>query len=87
LIDESEMDQEEGLLKEKDLKNHLKAEPDTDGKDEKQRELDKKEKMKNRKNAEDMLGPLTLQKLQKDNQVMRALEILIGYDRFKDLRG
>ena len=87
VIDEGEMDQEEGLLKEKDLKNHLEAEPDTDGNDEKKPLPKEKQKKKKINGAEDMLGPLTLQKLQMDNQVMRALEILIGYDIFKDSRG
>lgn len=86
LIDVSEMDQEEGLLKEKDLKNHLEAEPGKEGEDEKTPAPEEEQKKKNIKDAEDMLGPLTLEKLQKDNQVMRALEILIGYDRFKDLK-
>jgi hypothetical protein len=32
------------------------------------------------KDAESRVGPLKLETLQSDNQLMRALEILIGYD-------
>jgi hypothetical protein len=31
------------------------------------------------------VGPLRLEALQSDNQVMRALEILVGYDIFQSL--
>jgi carboxyl-terminal processing protease len=68
------------MLKEKDLKNHLDAKP-----------LEKKDPLKQqeRKNGEDEALPsesLMLKKLQEDNQVMRALDILISYDIFKDIR-
>ena len=73
--------QEEGLLKEKDLLNHLEAEP---GKKESPKP-DKKESKPEAPEMEFRVGPLNLERLQKDNQVMRALEILSSYDIFKSL--
>jgi carboxyl-terminal processing protease len=73
--------QEEGLLKEKDLLNHLEAEPD---KNINQKSEPKKSKSKNQE-MEFRVGPLTVDQLRTDNQVMRALEILNSYDIFKNL--
>ena len=80
---------EEGLLKEKDLENHLEAEPtgdrgeDSDSKEEKEKS-DQKSRMRE---AQLRIGPLTLEALETDNQVMRALEMLEGYQIFKNLKG
>ena len=74
---------EEGLLKEKDLLNHLEAEP---GKKESPKP-DKKESKPEAPEMEFRVGPLNLERLQTDNQVMRALEILSSYDIFKNLNG
>ena len=77
---------DEGLLKEKDLENHLEAEP---GK-EKQQDGEEKEKSEQKdrmKEAELRIGPLTVESLKFDNQVMRALEMLRGYEIFKNMRG
>jgi carboxyl-terminal processing protease len=73
--------QEEGLLKEKDLLNHLEAEPD---KNKKQKSEPQKSKPNNQE-MEFRVGPLTIDQLRTDNQVMRALEILNSYDIFKSL--
>ena len=73
--------QEEGLLKEKDLLNHLEAEP---GKKVDPQSDTKKPKSETRE-MEFRVGPLNLERLQTDNQVMRALEILNSYDIFKSL--
>jgi carboxyl-terminal processing protease len=70
--------QEEGLLKEKDLENHLEAEPE---KDKKQSEENQTQEMQFR------VGPLNRDRLMTDNQVVRALEILNSYDIFKSLNG
>jgi carboxyl-terminal processing protease len=73
--------QEEGLLKEKDLLNHLEAEP-------RKKESPKPDKKESKPEAPEMefrVGPLNLERLQTDNQVMRALEILSSYDIFKSL--
>jgi carboxyl-terminal processing protease len=91
VLDEEEFQkEEERRLKEKDLKNHLDAEPQSDeeefddtGEDmreEKDIDPDQKEKITVPK---DRHGPLTLEKLKADNQVMRAYEILLGYNLFR----
>jgi carboxyl-terminal processing protease len=71
---------EDGMLKEKDLKNHLEAQP----LNAEESQDEKKDKPKKRRSplrdAQSQLGPLDLEELQKDNQIMRALEILIGFD-------
>ena len=79
---------DEGLLKEKDLENHLEAEPgkekQKDGRGEDKDKSDQKDRMKE---AELRIGPLTVESLKFDNQVMRALEMLRGYEIFKNMKG
>ncbi len=71
-----------GLLREKDLKNHLEAEPDQ--KDQKTDTAPgKKEKKKSMQNRDNRYAPLTLDRLKTDNQIQRALELLMSYDIFK----
>ncbi len=65
----------EGLLKEKDLINHLDAKPLKDT----IKQVDEPEEALPQPNA------MLLEHLRNDNQVMRALELLISYDIFKDL--
>jgi len=78
---------EEGLLKEKDLENHLEAEPskvkkpDSDSQDKEGSEKDSQ-----MEDAEHRVGPLTREVLQSDNQVVRALEMLRGYEIFKNMK-
>ena len=72
---------EEGLLKEKDLLNHLEAEPDKN-KNEKSKPQESKPQ---NQEMQFRVGPLTIDQLRTDNQVMRALEILNSYDIFKSL--
>jgi carboxyl-terminal processing protease len=71
-----------GLLREKDLKNHLEADPD-----QKDKKTDtapgKKEKKKSMQNRDNRYAPLTLDRLKTDNQIQRALELLMSYDIFK----
>ena len=81
LIEIAELNEDEGLIKEKDLENHLEAEPDQD--DGKQN--DDKEKNSRMKETRQRIGPLKLENLQTDNQIMRALEILTSYAIFKNL--
>jgi carboxyl-terminal processing protease len=84
-IDPSEnQGKEEGLLKEKDLANHLEAEPDVEENKEAEDEEDVKEKSR-KQEVEFRVGPLTAEMLQTDNQVMRALELIEGYEIFKNL--
>ena len=80
-IDISELKDDEGLIKEKDLENHLDAQPEQDDNEQ------KKENEKNSKMRESNLriGPLKLENLQSDNQIMHALELLTSYHIFKNL--
>ncbi len=75
---EDGQDSEKGLLKEKDLKNHLEPE----SQDEKE-EIDKKKKRR----TSFRHGPLDAEALQSDYQIVRALEILVSYDIFKGVNG
>jgi carboxyl-terminal processing protease len=79
--------QEEGLLKERDLENHLEAEGEAEKsvikKPPEKSEQDPKKRMKE---AESRVGPLKIETLQNDNQVMRALEILVGHDVLKQAK-
>ena len=83
--DESDSeDGEEGFYKEKDLQNHLEPKsddseaikPDSDNKKDKKKGSKKRE-------AEHLVGPLDAKYLKSDNQIMRALDLLVGYDLFK----
>jgi carboxyl-terminal processing protease len=74
--------QEEGLLKEKDLANHLEAEPEA-----KKTAEPITQKSKPKPPATEFpVGPLSLEQLQSDNQVMRALELLNSYEIFEHLK-
>lgn len=70
----------EKQLKEIDLKNHLESKPLKD-------RQPKDNPPETNEPAEDVsqLQEMLLEKLYKDNQAMRALEILISYEIFKDL--
>ena len=82
-IEEDIKSQEKRQIKEKDLKNHLEAIPDGD-KNKKDSKKDKKSnKKKKKQDVSFRYGPLSVEKLQKDNQVMRAHEILISYNLLK----
>jgi len=87
-INSKDMDVDRREIKEKDLRNHLGAEPGKDG--QKERELDNKEKSKEMINIDDAeyrYSKLKLENLKSDKQVMRALEILVSHDIFKNVRG
>ncbi len=86
LINNKENADDEGMLKEKDLKNHLKAEPVE--KDNIETEPGKQKDEKKHPSMhllETKHGPLKLEELQSDNQVMRAIEILMGYEILKKM--
>jgi carboxyl-terminal processing protease len=70
----------EKQLKEKDLKNHLESKPLKV-----HPQKDKPEETNESLEEISQLQAMLLDKLQKDNQAMRALEILISYEIFKDL--
>jgi len=79
---------DEGLLKERDLENHLEAEPGKGKQQDDQGEDKEKSEQKDRmREAELRIGPLTVETLKFDNQVMRALEMLRGYEIFKNMNG
>lgn len=81
-------DSDESLLKEKDLKNHLEAEPEKGApKENKQRKENQKEKKLKKQKTNFRHGSLNPEVLQEDNQVVRALEILLSYDIFKGVNG
>lgn len=87
-IDKEDMDDiSEGILKEKDLQNHLEAVPDKG--QEKKREGDEKEKSHKKQQIEKtkfIYGQLKPEQLLTDNQVTRALDILLSYEIFKDVQ-
>lgn len=80
----------ERMLKEKDLKNHLNAEPDDAFVEPKVEpevpEKDVPEDPPALKRFKSKNSPLDRDTLLSDNQVLRALDILISYDIFKDLK-
>lgn len=70
-----------GLMREKDLKNHLDAEPREPGNTDDG--IPKTEKKKKKiQNMDNRYGPLTLDALKTDNQVQRAIELLMSYEIF-----
>ncbi len=71
---------DDGFVKESDLKNHLERQT----KEKEKPEADKKQD-RPLKDPESRVNPLELNNLKRDNQVMRALDILISYDLFKNL--
>jgi len=76
---------EDGLLKEKDLANHLEAEPNATQDEEDESDQENQEKSR-RREVDFRVGPLKTETLQSDNQVMRALELLEGYEIFKNFK-
>lgn len=86
-LNKEDMDyMDERLIKEKDLQNHLEATPEKD-REEKRKDGEKKEKDQHREIEKTKLiyEQLTPEKLQTDNQVMRAFDILLSYEIFKDV--
>ena len=84
---EDPAEKEEMSFKEKDLENHLEAEGEPAEKPApKKTEKTDKDKAP-LKDVEARVGPLKVESLQTDNQVMRALEILIGHDVLKNVKG
>jgi carboxyl-terminal processing protease len=79
-LDEDEnLNVDDGFLKESDLKNHL------EGTAEGGQQTPEKKPAKSIKSPESTVNPLELDNLKRDNQVMRALDILVSYDLFKHL--
>ncbi|MGE0085785.1 MAG: S41 family peptidase [Desulfococcaceae bacterium] len=84
-------------IKEKDLRNHLDGAQSSDGGTvsdtdpvspmEEEGQTDEERKKELMQQTESRYGPLSLETLQTDNQVTRALEILRGYEIFTETRG
>jgi len=88
-MEAEEPEKDEMSFKEKDLENHLEAEGEPAEKPAKPapKKTEKTDKDKTPiKDAEARVGPLKVESLQTDNQVMRALEILIGHDMLKNVK-
>jgi carboxyl-terminal processing protease len=84
MITEEEAEQNR-LFKEKDLANHLNAEP---GAKKKKADTQKDKPKSDKKKKEDKpsrLSPLSAEQLMTDSQVRRALDILTGYEIFKNM--
>ena len=81
IIEVAKSDQQR-LFKEKDLANHLNAEP---GPVKKKKPAAKKIEGKEKQQNPPGLSPLDAKQLLTDSQVRRALDILISYDVFKKL--
>ena len=87
-IDKEDMDDiSERIIKEKDLQNHLEAVPEKD--QEEKKEGGKKEKKHKKQSIEKtkfIYGQLKPEQLLTDNQVTRALDILLSYEIFKNVQ-
>lgn len=80
MIDLEEENGRERMLKEKDLQNHLEAEPEADAGEDNGGPGDKKPSTGSR---QPRFGPLEAERLNSDNQIVRALDILVGYEILK----
>jgi carboxyl-terminal processing protease len=87
-IDKEDMaDIGEGFIKEKDLKNHLEAIPEKGREKENERgKKEKKQKQQSIDKARFMYGQIKPEQLMTDNQVTRALDILLSYEIFKNVQ-
>jgi carboxyl-terminal processing protease len=88
VIDKEDMDDiSEGMLKEKDLQNHLEAVPEK-GQEKKRKggEKDKGHSKQDIEKAKFIYGQLKTEQLLTDNQVIRALDILLSYEIFKNVQ-
>ena len=83
LDEAADLNSDDGFVKESDLKNHLEGLAEGDQKPQEQKKPEKPEKQI--KSMESTVNPLELDNLKRDNQVMRALDILVSYDLFKHL--
>jgi carboxyl-terminal processing protease len=83
---EDASEREEGLFKERDLANHLEAEGELEKPAPRPPPKSEADPGGSLKDAESRVGPLRLENLQTDNQIMRALEILIGFDVLRHVK-
>ncbi len=86
-IENLDLDEDEGLTKEKDLKNHLEAEPERNKKNQSKSKNNKDSNKDSELDAaKSRFGQLELEKLKSDNQGMRAIDILLSYESFAGLK-
>ncbi len=78
---------EDRLVKEKDLKNHLEDAPHDDAGTTEEEAAPEERPTEEAPAIEGLEDTLSTAGLEADNQVFRAMEILISYDIFKDLKG
>ncbi|MCP4687033.1 MAG: peptidase S41, partial [Desulfobacterales bacterium] len=78
-IKQDEADDDDDLLKEKDLKNHLEPEPSDDVKEEEKKDAEPEKDSKDRSESMSRFGPIRTEALLSDNQVKRALDILTSF--------
>ena len=78
---------DDGFFKEKDLENHLEAEGEAEKSDPRTPPKPDTDRSNSIKDAESRVGPLKLETLQTDNQIMRALKILTGFDLLRHVKG
>lgn len=83
ILDDAALEKQQ-LFTERDLANHLDAEPDR--KSEKKKSPKAQDKNKETVETPSRLSPLNAEQMLKDSQVRRALDILVSYDIFKKLR-
>ena len=86
---EETKDADRRMIKERDLKNHLDAEPNAGedtADDSNPSETDAFEEPPGLKQYKSRHSPLDREALLSDNQVLRALDILVSYDIFKELK-
>ena len=77
----------EGMIREKDLQNHLEAVPEN--KSENKKQAEKKTKTPKKRDfitPSHIYGQLNLEQLKKDYQVKRALDLLLSYEIFKGVQ-
>jgi carboxyl-terminal processing protease len=76
LVETDDENGDDGFLKEKDLLNHLEA-PDKPQEKKEQPQIG---------DVEFRVNPLEMENLKRDNQIMRALDILVSYNLFSGIR-
>ena len=72
---------DDGFIKERDLQNHL----DAGDSPEKKKNNDKAKDQSGIGDVEFRVNPLEMESLKRDNQIMRALDILVSYNLFSGL--
>jgi carboxyl-terminal processing protease len=83
LMDKNQINTSDHGIREKDLKNHLEANPDQSQRIQTKSEEEEDEKEPEINAPKNRYGHLKIEQLLSDNQVTRALDILLSYEIFK----